>query len=81
MSRELTDLRAGVVGTGFIGAVHNDALRRLGVQVAGVVGSTPDRAAAKALEVSPALIHKLRSQTPVDFRPQHGPETQDFDRP
>jgi DNA invertase Pin-like site-specific DNA recombinase len=39
------------------------------------------RAAAKALEVSPALVHKLRSQTPVDFRPQHGPETQDFDRP
>jgi len=49
MSRELTDLRAGVVGTGFIGAVHVDALRRLGVQVAGVVGSTPGRAAAKAL--------------------------------
>ena len=49
MRRDLTDLKAGVVGTGFIGAVHVDALRRLGVQVAGVVGSTPDRAAAKAL--------------------------------
>jgi predicted dehydrogenase len=47
--REITDLRAGVVGTGFIGAVHVDALRRLGVEVAGVVGSTPERAAAKRL--------------------------------
>jgi DNA invertase Pin-like site-specific DNA recombinase len=39
------------------------------------------RAAAKALEVSPALVHKLRSQTPVDFRPQDETETQDFPRP
>jgi predicted dehydrogenase len=42
-------IRAGVVGTGFIGAVHVDALRRLGVEVAGVVGSTPGRAEAKQL--------------------------------
>jgi predicted dehydrogenase len=42
-------LRAAVVGTGFVGAVHVDALRRLGVDVVGVVGSTPERAAAKAL--------------------------------
>ena len=42
-------MRAGVVGTGFIGAVHVDALRRLGVEVAGVVGSSPQRAEAKRL--------------------------------
>jgi predicted dehydrogenase len=47
--RAITDLRAGVVGTGFIGVVHVDALRRLGVQVAGVVGSAPERARAKSL--------------------------------
>jgi predicted dehydrogenase len=45
----LEDLRAGVVGTGFVAAIHVDALRRLGVQVAGVVGSTPERARPKAL--------------------------------
>ena len=45
-------LKAGVVGTGFIGVVHVDALRRLGVEVLGVVGSTPERAAAKG--VAPA---------------------------
>jgi predicted dehydrogenase len=45
----IAELRAGVVGTGFIGAVHVDALRRLGVEVLGVVGSTPERARAKGL--------------------------------
>jgi predicted dehydrogenase len=49
MSVGSTGLRAGVVGTGFIGAVHVDALRRLGVEVVGVVGSSPERAQAKGL--------------------------------
>jgi len=49
VTRQIDELRAGVVGTGFIGAVHVDALRRLGVEVTGVVGSTPERAAAKRL--------------------------------
>ena len=40
-------MRAGVVGTGFIGVVHVEALRRLGIEVAGVVGSSPDRARSK----------------------------------
>src|SRR3954453_17139795 len=40
-------MRAAVVGTGFIGAVHVEALRRLGIEVAGVVGSSPERARAK----------------------------------
>jgi predicted dehydrogenase len=45
--RDVTDLRAAVVGTGFIGIVHVDALRRLGVEVVGVVGSSPERVRAK----------------------------------
>ena len=36
----LTSLRAGVIGTGFIGPVHIEALRRLGIQVTAVCGST-----------------------------------------
>jgi predicted dehydrogenase len=47
--RDTRELRAGVVGTGFIGVVHVDALRRLGVEVTGVVGSTPERARAKGI--------------------------------
>jgi len=42
------EIKAGVVGIGFIGMAHIEALRRLGVDIVGVVGSTPDRAKAKA---------------------------------
>jgi predicted dehydrogenase len=42
-------MRAGVVGTGFVGAVHVDALRRLGIDIVGVVGSSPERARTKEL--------------------------------
>ena len=44
----LSAIKAGVVGVGFIGVAHVEALRRLGVDVVGVVGSTPQRAQAKA---------------------------------
>ncbi|HXF97392.1 MAG TPA: Gfo/Idh/MocA family oxidoreductase [Gaiellaceae bacterium] len=50
--RRIEELKAAVVGTGFVGLVHVDALRRLGVEVVGVVGSSPERAAAKG--VAPA---------------------------
>jgi len=49
--RSFAEIGAAVVGTGFIGAVHVEALRRLGVQVHGVVGSTRERAAARAVEI------------------------------
>ncbi len=49
--KALTDIGAAVVGTGFIGVVHVEALRRLGVQVHGVVGSTHDRATTRAREM------------------------------
>ena len=42
-------MKAGVVGTGFIGVVHVEALRRLNIDVAGVVGSSEARARAKAI--------------------------------
>lgn len=44
----ITDVGAAVVGTGFIGVVHVEALRRLGVQVHGVVGSSRERAASRS---------------------------------
>ncbi|HEX6331621.1 MAG TPA: Gfo/Idh/MocA family oxidoreductase [Actinomycetota bacterium] len=45
---KIGEIKAGVVGVGFVGVAHVEALRRLGVDVAGVVGSSPERAAAKA---------------------------------
>jgi predicted dehydrogenase len=44
----LSDIRAAVAGVGFIGVAHVEALRRLGVDVVGVVGSSPERARIKA---------------------------------
>lgn len=45
---DFTRLGAAVVGTGFIGTVHAWALRRLGVAVRGVVGSSAERGAERA---------------------------------
>jgi predicted dehydrogenase len=55
-ARPITEIGAAVVGTGLIGVVHVEALRRLGVQVHGVVGSSPTRGAerAAALGLPPA---------------------------
>ncbi len=41
-------LRAAVVGTGFIGPVHVEALRRNGIEVVGIVGATAEGASLRA---------------------------------
>jgi predicted dehydrogenase len=66
MSREIEQLRAGVVGTGFIGAVHVEALRRLGVEVVGVVGSSPQRARAKTFAPVYESYEELLADERVD---------------
>ncbi|MBI1918048.1 MAG: Gfo/Idh/MocA family oxidoreductase [Planctomycetes bacterium] len=45
----MSHLFAAVVGTGFIGPVHVEALRRLGRPVLTVLGSTPDKTRAAVL--------------------------------
>jgi predicted dehydrogenase len=39
-------LHAAIVGLGFVGRAHLDALRRLGIPVRGILGSTPERSQA-----------------------------------
>jgi predicted dehydrogenase len=56
---KISELGAAVVGTGFIGAVHVEALRRLGVNVAGVVGSSPERASASTIDPLPRVYQSL----------------------
>jgi predicted dehydrogenase len=46
--RRPSEIGAAVIGSGFIGTVHIEALRRLGVQVLGLLGSTPERSAQSA---------------------------------
>jgi predicted dehydrogenase len=44
----MPEINVGVVGIGFIGLAHIEALRRLGINVAGVVGSDSAELASKA---------------------------------
>src|SRR3712207_9481739 len=44
-------IKVGVVGGGFIGPVHVEALRRNGGEVVGLVGSSPEAGRAKADEL------------------------------
>ena len=44
----LSDIGAAVIGTGFIGTVHVEALRRIGVDVRGVLGSSASRGRERA---------------------------------
>jgi predicted dehydrogenase len=52
--RPLHEISAAVVGTGFIGPVHVEALRRLGIRVSGILGSSAEksRSAAASLGLS-----------------------------
>lgn len=64
------NIGAAVVGTGFIGTVHTQALRRLGVQVRGVLGSSAARGALRATEMgvakSYAALDELLADEAVD---------------
>lgn len=65
-----TKIGAAVIGTGFIGGVHIQALRRLGADVRGVLGSSPDRgeerAAALGVPKAYASLDNLLADDSVD---------------
>ncbi len=46
-----SDIGATVIGSGFIGTVHVEALRRIGVRVTGLVEATPELGATRAAEL------------------------------
>lgn len=52
----MSQLQAAIIGAGFVGRAHIDALRRLGVPVVGVLGSSPERSeeSRSALKLSRA---------------------------
>jgi predicted dehydrogenase len=53
--KRLDQIRAGIIGTGFIGPVHIEALRRLGIPVVGLC-DLPDRAQAAASKLGIPLV-------------------------
>lgn len=75
---------AAIIGAGFIGAVHLGALRRLGVPVAGLLGSSPARGAerARALGVPRAYgsLDELLSDPAVQVVHVTSPNVAHFDQ-
>jgi predicted dehydrogenase len=69
LKSSISQLRAGVIGTGFIGPVHVEALRRIGVQVVGLC-DVPDKvnAAAERLGIARAFgdYRELLASSDVD---------------
>ncbi len=59
---------AAVIGGGFIGPVHVEALRRIGVEVVGLLGSAPDRAAATARRIGVAHVYRDLDELLADDR-------------
>lgn len=45
---KLQDIGVAIVGTGFMGPAHTEALRRVGVDVRGILGSSPSKSARAA---------------------------------
>ena len=46
-----SDIATAVIGSGFIGTVHIEALRRIGVRVAGLLESSPELGERRAAEL------------------------------
>jgi predicted dehydrogenase len=67
---DFATIGAAVIGTGFIGTVHVQALRRLGVAVRGVLGSSPERGVARAADIGAprayATLDELLADASVD---------------
>ncbi len=62
----IAEIGAAVIGTGFIGTVHVEALRRIGVQVRGVLGSTPERGDARAADLGVGHAYASLSELLAD---------------
>lgn len=82
----MRDIGVAIIGTGFMGTVHAEALKRIGVNLVGILGSTPEKskAAAERLELpkaytamdevlSDANVHAVHINTPNRL---HLPQTE-----
>ena len=62
--------RAAVIGTGFIGPVHVEGLRRAGVEVAAIIGSSAEKSAAAATRLGipsdHATLQDVLADTSID---------------
>ena len=51
MDEQTENVSAAIIGTGFMGRVHAEALRRLRIPIAGILGSTPQKSRSAAQEL------------------------------
>ncbi len=66
--RRISDVGAAVIGSGFIGTVHIEALRRLGVSVHGLLGSSAERGAVRATALGVARAYASLAELLADDR-------------
>ncbi len=59
MAQQPSPARVGVVGAGFIGPVHVEALRRIGAEVVGLVGSSPEGGRQAAARIGVPAVASL----------------------
>ncbi len=60
-------LSAAIVGTGFIGPVHAEALMRMGVRVRGILGSTSEKSQAAAQNLGLEVAYRTYDDILVDL--------------
>jgi predicted dehydrogenase len=63
-----SDIGAAVIGSGFIGTIHIEALRRIGVNVVGLLDATPELTAARAGQLGLATAYKSLDDLLADDR-------------
>ncbi|HZC23927.1 MAG TPA: Gfo/Idh/MocA family oxidoreductase [Candidatus Binatia bacterium] len=60
------NLRAAVIGSGFVGRAHIEALRRLAIPIQGVLGSSPARTEEQCLSLGIARAYKSLDELAAD---------------
>lgn len=84
MTATFPSLTAAVIGTGFIGPVHVEALRRCGVNVRGILGSSSEKsrqaAAALGLSVGYDSLTQLLADDQVDVVHVTSPNRHHFEQ-
>src|SRR5664280_997185 len=71
----VSDIGTAVIGSGFIGTVHIEALRRIGVNVVGLLEASPEIGARRAAELGLARAYGSLADVLEDARVQVVPVT------
>jgi predicted dehydrogenase len=63
-----SDIGAAVIGSGFIGTIHIEALRRIGVNVVGLLDATPELTVTRAAELGLPTAYRSLEDLLADDR-------------